>query len=165
MLSFRTKTSEDWQRSSLAYIRQSLASLRVSSGTNDEVLHQLVLFPFVPYAVSLSLSVAYRVMRHSKVSIYRARARSDIQSNCVILSKLGDFFWSAATMATMGQLTIKEMDRVAAVVTSSERCRSRQADAAETEANNFCPNQRNTLRVDLGKSKPFSIIYSKQRSS
>ena len=85
-----------------------------------EFRDQLVLLPFVPYAVSLSLSVVYREMRRSKIPMYRARARNALEANCRILENLGQIFWSAAVMASMGNLTLKELDRVYSNVTDAE---------------------------------------------
>jgi hypothetical protein len=126
MLSCRSKTWGTPHRSSTSYLRQSLASSRVSSITGHEVRDQLALFPFVHYSFSLSLSVAYREMRHNKVSIIRARARTQFQSNCDVLYELGEIFWCASTMAEMGKSTLKEMDRVFTVVAVSEQLKSQQ---------------------------------------
>lgn len=156
MLSCRSKRWEDLQHSSPSYVRQSLASLRVSSTVSRELRNQLVLFPFVPYAISLSLSIAYREMRHSKISMHRARARDQVQTNCGILSELGDIFWSASTMAEIGKLTLKEMDRVVAIVASSERRRSRHdAENRDVHISNDTStfdNGESNLNIGNGRS-------------
>jgi hypothetical protein len=123
ILSCRFKNWEDLQRSSTSYLRQSLSSLRVTATICRESRDQLVLFPFVPYAVSLSLSIAYREMRYNKVSMYRARARAQFQKSCDALEELGEVFWSASTMAEMGKATLREMDRVFSTVAASEQQR------------------------------------------
>jgi hypothetical protein len=152
MLSCRSKTWDNLQRSSPPFLRQSLASLRVNLTVGRELRHQLVLFPFVPYAVSLSLSIAYREMRYSKVSMYRARARTEIQTTCTTLSELGEFFWSAAKMAEMGKLTLEEMDRVVLQVASSERRRSPQGIASgEMDATNISSGSQIPARIEYGK--------------
>lgn len=143
MLSYRSKTWDNPQRSSPSYIRQSLASSHISSTTIKEVRDQLVLFPFIPYAFSLSLSVAYREMRHNKMPMSRARARTQFQNNCEVLNRLGDIFWSASVMAEMGKSTLKEMDRVYSVVAVSGQ-RKLQPDAANGESSNAgMPSQAN----------------------
>ena len=121
ILSSRSKAWDSPARSSLSFFRQSLASYRVSTTAKSEIREQLVLFPFVPYAFSLSLSIAYREMRYNKLPMGRSRARIQFQHSCDILSELADIFESAAKMAEMGTSTLKEMDRVHSVVAVSEQ--------------------------------------------
>jgi hypothetical protein len=97
-----------------------------------EYCHQLVLFPFVPYAVSLSLSVNYREMRRSKIPMFRARARIAFEANCGILKQLGKIFWTAAVMAEMGSKTLEEVDRVYSQVTDETRRKQSVAILAST---------------------------------
>jgi hypothetical protein len=98
----------------------------------QEFRGQLSLIPVVPYAVSLSLSVAYRELRHSKVPMYRARARSQLQANCVLLQELGEIFWSASAMAEMGEQTVREMDRVVYSMTNPQQQKRVQDQTAPT---------------------------------
>jgi hypothetical protein len=67
----------------------------------------------VPYAVSLALSVEYRKMRHTRLPMFRARARSAFKSNCDLLRRFGDVFWSARVVAGLGERVLKEMERAA----------------------------------------------------
>ena len=119
ILSYRSKSSERTSHSSASYVRPSFSASRVTSIVGDEFYGQLVLFPFVPYAVSLSLSVAYREMRHNKVPMYRARAQVDHRTNCHVLENLGKIFWSASVMAEMGKSTLRELDKVYSSVTDA----------------------------------------------
>ena len=64
----------------------------------------------------------------------RARARNDMQSNCRILERLGEIFWSASVMAQMGNMTLKELDRVYSDV----------ADAQSRKQQQHSANQQNT---------------------
>ncbi|KFY82221.1 hypothetical protein V500_10714 [Pseudogymnoascus sp. VKM F-4518 (FW-2643)] len=119
ILSCRSKWMTDLQRSSAPYIRQSLSTSTLSSTVGRELHDQLVLFPFVPYALSLSLSIAYREMRHGKIPLHRARARAQFQTICDALSDLRDVYRSAATTAELGKKLLKEMDRVVSTVAVS----------------------------------------------
>ena len=56
--------------------------------------------------------------------MYRARARSQLVNNCKILKELGEYFWSASMMADMGELTLREIDKVVSKVASSRQERS-----------------------------------------
>lgn len=126
ILSCRSRSFEEPQRSSTSYIRQSLSAAQIISIVDQEFRDQLSFFPFVPYAISLSLSVAYREMRHSKIPMYRARARLKLQNICNILQRLGEIFWSASTLGDMGQATIREMDRVYSTVANSQHRENHQ---------------------------------------
>lgn len=159
MLSYRSKTLESLngpQRSSISYLRQSLASSRVSLTAGREIRDQLLLFPFVPYAFSLSLSVAYREMRYNKLPMSRARARTQFQSSCDILSELGEIFWSASTIAEMGKSTLKEMDRVYSIVAVSEQRKS-QPDAGNRQNSNAGMSSRPDISHGKFTFKPFIL--------
>lgn len=64
---------------------------------------KLPLLPFVPYCVSLSLSIFYRRLRCCKLSRHQREARKAMWQSFEILSRLGRFFWSAAFMAELAQ--------------------------------------------------------------
>jgi hypothetical protein len=122
ILSCRTKTWADPQRSSTSYLRQSLSTSIISSTTLSRELHeQVTLFPFVPYAMTLSMSIAYREMRHSKLPLHRARSRTQFLTICDALSELEGVFWSASTTSEMGKKLLKEMDRVWATMSNVEK--------------------------------------------
>jgi hypothetical protein len=112
MLSCRSQSLQERERSSASYVRQSLSAARVTSVVGDEFHGQLSLLPFVPYAVSLSLRISYRDLRLSKAPIFRARARRQLLANCAILRELGDIFSSAAVMVNLAEQTVREMDKV-----------------------------------------------------
>jgi hypothetical protein len=65
-------------------------------------------------------------MRHSKIPMYRARARSAMVLNCDILQDAAEVSWSAEKMAEMGKATLKEMDRVYHEVASERQRRNGQ---------------------------------------
>lgn len=104
---------------------------------SQEYKAHLVLFPFIPYAVTLSLSVNYRSMRRSKIPMSRARARVGFEANTRILKHLGTIFWSASTMATMADTMLKELDRVYAQVTESESRKNQQDSDTFTNGKSF----------------------------
>lgn len=71
--------------------------------------------------MSLAMSIAYREMRHSKLTIQRTRSRIQFQTLCDALTRLKGIFWSASAMADMGKKLLKEMDRVVSTVSTSEK--------------------------------------------
>jgi hypothetical protein len=133
ILSCRSKIWAEPHRSSISYLRQSLSTGVLSTTNIREIQDQLVLFPFIPYAMSLSLSVAYREMRHNKVPLYRTRARTQFQAICDLLTVLEDVFRSASTTAEMGKKLLKEMDRVVSTVAVPDQRKSQNVFGSSTE--------------------------------
>lgn len=74
--------------------------------------------PFIPYAVSMSLSVAYRKMRHSKVPMYRIRARTVFKDIVSLLKRLGEVYTTARVNASLGESILKEMEKTANSLTA-----------------------------------------------
>lgn len=130
ILSCRARSSHEAPRSTASSVRQSLSATRVTSVVGQEFNNQLSMLPIIPYAVSLSLSVAYRELRNSKIPMYRSRARALLQKNCSLLRELGGTFWSAEAMARLGEKTLKEMDRVYSSITGLRIGKQRQLSNA-----------------------------------
>ncbi|RAL61029.1 hypothetical protein DID88_010125 [Monilinia fructigena] len=106
-------------RSSASYLRQSLSTSILSSTTPHELQDQLILFPFVPYAISLSLSIAYREMRHNKLPVHPANA------------------------ANMGKKMLREIDRVFSTVSSENRTSASQQDIVSNTDNSLAASDQN----------------------
>ncbi len=94
--------------------RRSLAADRITSIVGDEFFGQLSYMPFIPYALSLSLSVSYRKMRHSKVPMFRNRGKRAFRNNMLLLKSMDDMFWKSKTMVAMAEQVLNEMDRAVA---------------------------------------------------
>ncbi|ROT38418.1 hypothetical protein SODALDRAFT_276917 [Sodiomyces alkalinus F11] len=94
----------------MANARRSLASERIASNVKREKLSPV---PFVPYAVSLSLSVEYRKMRHSALPMFRSRAVEAFKANCELLKRYKGVFWNARVTYGLGERLLKEMERAA----------------------------------------------------
>lgn len=97
-----------------ANARRSLAAERIACAVPRDCLSPVL---FVPYAVSLALSVEYRKMRHSRLPMFRARAMDGFKRNCQMLRNFGDYFWSANVVAGLGERVMKEMERAATTLT------------------------------------------------
>lgn len=124
MLSCRTTTAEHGDTAqTAAHVRRALSVEQLKAILAHGIPEHFVLLPFVPYSVGVSLSVAYRDLRRSKIGSHRARARDTLKENCRVLEKLGEIFWSAAVMAEMGNKTLKEWDRVYLNMTGYEAFR------------------------------------------
>ncbi|KAK1482020.1 fungal specific transcription factor domain-containing protein [Colletotrichum tamarilloi] len=96
---------------SLALNRQALSAMKITTIIEDfgnTVSHMT----FVPYAVSLSLRVAYRELRSSKVPMLTARSRRQLQSTCKTLRGMSSMFRSAQVMVDLAEQVIQEIDQV-----------------------------------------------------
>jgi hypothetical protein len=121
-----------------ANARRSLAAERIASAVPRDNLSPV---PFVPYAVSLALSVEYRKMRHSRLPMFRARSRAAFKSNCELLRRFGDRFWSARVVAALGELVLREMERTANSIAN---------EAAPVPLNDGGPAEDTSIAGDAG---------------
>ncbi|GAW22604.1 hypothetical protein ANO14919_121460 [Xylariales sp. No.14919] len=94
--------------------RRSLAADRITSIVGEEFVGQLSYMPLIPYGVSLSLSVSYRKMRHSKVPMFRNRGKQAFRKNTQLLKSMDDMFWKSKTMVAMAEQVLNEMDKAVA---------------------------------------------------
>jgi hypothetical protein len=139
---------------SAAYFRQTLSASRVTSIVGHEFRDQLSFFPFVPYAVSLSLSVVYREMRQSKVPMYRTRAQVSTLENCKVLDGLKDIFWTAAVMADMAHATLTELNRVHSMIFDMQHQIGEQSTCSgpwAADSSTADPRQENTNQHSSAK--------------
>jgi hypothetical protein len=111
MLSCRVKSLHEPATSSAAFLRQSLSAIKVTSLVSEGLDTFLSNLPFIPYAISLSLRVAYRDMRTSRSSMLRDRAKTQLLANSKILHRLDGIFGSVAALANMAEQSIHEMDK------------------------------------------------------
>lgn len=109
-----TRTAASTLPPASANARRSLAAERIAHAVPRDNLSPV---PFVPYAVSLALSVEYRKMRHSRLPMFRARAMHAFNRNCEMLRKFGEYYWSASVVAGLGERVLKEMERAANTLT------------------------------------------------
>ncbi|KAI1437364.1 hypothetical protein GGR50DRAFT_98398 [Xylaria sp. CBS 124048] len=94
--------------------RRSLAADRITSIIGEEFAGQLCYMPFIPYGLSLSLSVSYRKMRHSKVPMFRNRGKRAFRKSTLLLKSMDDMFWKSKTMVAMAEQVLNEMDKTVA---------------------------------------------------
>jgi len=77
-------------------------------------------FPFVPYAVSLALTVEYRKMRYSRTAMFRNRARVIFKNIVDLLHGLGRTYVSARVNAGLGESILREMEKTASCLAREE---------------------------------------------
>lgn len=145
-----TKSAASTLPPASANARRSLAAERIACAVPRDCLSPV---PFVPYAVSLALSVEYRKMRHSRLPMFRARAMNAFKRNCQMLRNFGDYFWSANVVAGLGERVLKEMERAATTLTTKE-ITPMPGDVAAGGLGPG-PQQNNTDQWNQGYTQPF----------
>ncbi|KAK2031723.1 fungal-specific transcription factor domain-containing protein [Colletotrichum zoysiae] len=136
---------------SLAHTRQSLSAIKITTIV-EQFGTSLSHMTFVPYAVSLSLRVAYRELRSSKVPMLTARSRRQLQSTCKVLKDLGGMFRSALVMVDLAEQVIQEIDQVCSNALSEQNANdpagtpttTRQGDINAAEG----PEMASNMEVD-----------------
>ncbi|KAL2268784.1 hypothetical protein VTJ83DRAFT_3630 [Remersonia thermophila] len=68
--------------------------------------------PFVPYASTLSLSVAYRKWRFSRLPMFRARGGADFKRMLPVVQRLGAIWSSARINGQLGETVMKKLDQI-----------------------------------------------------
>lgn len=84
-------------------------------------------------------------MRYTKVAMYRARAREELQSTCRLLERLGTHFYVASAMASMGKATVAELDRVSENVLRDKNTDTRSHDTQRRIETNERPLASNAF--------------------
>lgn len=64
---------------------------------------ETTMLPFVPYAVSLSLTVALRNLQQTTLESTKILARGDVERNLRVLAELTETYWHAESAGTIGR--------------------------------------------------------------
>ena len=153
ILSCRPRYFRAQPRLFTAHTRQSLSALRITSDVGTDNHHRMPLLPFIPYAVSLSMSVSYLELRHSMIAIHRSRFRTELWKNCEILEVLGHVFPSASAMADMGKAILNEVDRIVSVVACSGNDNTQEVPSTQAASRcSFTGLSHPPTRLTEGKS-------------
>jgi hypothetical protein len=88
--------------------RRSHSSDRILEIIRD---YDLSPMPFIPYALALSLSVAYRKWRFSQTPMFRARGRATFKKILPILRKLGKVWTSARINSDLGDVVMTNLGK------------------------------------------------------
>lgn len=121
MLSHRCNSLQNPDRSSVSYLRANLFVARLTTIMRTNFGSSLSSFPFIPYALSLSLRVSYRELRFSKVPLHRSIARDQLLSICGLLEHFVEIYGFVRRLVTLAIRTIEEMDKVAVSVLQARR--------------------------------------------
>jgi hypothetical protein len=88
--------------------RQISSAMQIISIMEEDTAHTSL--PFVPYAVSLALSAAYRDFKHCKAANHRSRARKRLALCHRHLVSLGRVFRSAAFVSELAAKILRETE-------------------------------------------------------
>ncbi|GAB1725834.1 hypothetical protein NU195Hw_g2559t1 [Hortaea werneckii] len=111
VLSHRSRGIKQISRGTHSSIRQRLCASEVLRLMESSYGLELNGLPFVPYSVSLALSVAYQHLRQSQFRHQQEDARAMVRQCTRILHALRRTWSSADAMATLAQKVLDELDR------------------------------------------------------
>lgn len=117
ILSHRSRGIKQIPRSTHSNVRQRLCAsevVRLMESTHGRDLHAL---HFIPYAVSLALSVAYQHLRQSQFQHQQEDACQALRECSAILQALRRTWSSADTMAALAKKVLDELDRAPSLAT------------------------------------------------
>ncbi|OTB06722.1 hypothetical protein M426DRAFT_318784 [Hypoxylon sp. CI-4A] len=70
---------------------------------------EIAKLPFIPYAASLSLTVALRNLSQAVLESTRQMARDNVNRNIRLLERLADMYWHAESALTLGQRVFQNL--------------------------------------------------------
>lgn len=97
-----------------SYLRRLHAGNEIQRLMSQGYEEHIPPFPLVPYAVSLSLTVAYRVIRDCNFSTHDPEAklaRENLATRCEILESLSPRYWPADAMAKLGRKALLSLSK------------------------------------------------------
>ncbi|KAH8684215.1 hypothetical protein BGZ60DRAFT_366071 [Tricladium varicosporioides] len=112
ILSCRLRSSLESGRGTTSFLRQSLSALQLIALMCGDEPTDTYPFPFVPYGMSLALSVSYKRMRQSRLPHQQNQARNEFKQCCRALGALKSTWWSAEIMAGLSQRVLQEVNKV-----------------------------------------------------
>lgn len=93
-----------------SYARRISASDRIQQLLSNGRHAQTPPIPLVPYAVGLSLTVAYRCLRDN-ANVDPERAKADLATRCETLEMLSTYWWTADAMARLGRKALGSLQQ------------------------------------------------------
>lgn len=97
---------------SILNARRSHSSDRIFDIINERERYHLSPMPFVPYALALSLTVAYRKWRFSQTPMFRSRGKDNFTDILPLLADLGKVWTSARINSNLGDAVMAHVSQV-----------------------------------------------------
>ncbi|KAK0649544.1 hypothetical protein B0T16DRAFT_326419 [Cercophora newfieldiana] len=145
---------------SILNARRSHSSDRIFDIIKERERYHLSPMPFVPYALALSLTVAYRKWRFSQTPMFRCRGKDNFRDILPLLADLGKVWTSARINSSLGNAV---MDHVQA------ESRSRKLASSGKQASCTTPNtkfsQRRAQKQDHRRQVRFQGEGEQDRAS
>lgn len=116
----------------VSYHRRITCANSIQRLTADDKHRQLPTLPLLPYAISLSLTVAYRGLRDG--SYEASKAEADLAARCALLETLNKTWWTADAMGKLGRKALKNIQQPASSPTQSKSAAATTATSREMEA-------------------------------
>jgi hypothetical protein len=125
-------------------VRQSLSAIRVASIVAEHYPNNLIALPIIPYALSLSMSVAYKHFRKTPLITSRIRAAADLETRCNLLETVGTTWNSATVMKKLGRKALREARRIIPAL-NRNGSRSAPLELSLAGASGLIPAEQNPL--------------------
>ncbi|KAK0611219.1 hypothetical protein B0T14DRAFT_571136 [Immersiella caudata] len=97
---------------SILNARRSHSSDRIFDIIKERERYHLSPMPFVPYALALSLTVAYRKWRFSQTPMFRCRGKDNFRDILPLLADLGKVWTSARINSSLGDAVMAHVSQV-----------------------------------------------------
>jgi len=138
---------------SILNARRSHSSDRIFDIINEGDRYQLSPMPFIPYALALSLTTAYRKWRFSRTPMFRVRGKENFKDILPLLKELGKVWTSARINSNLGEMVMAHVSK------AEQNIRVRTRKASPAAVGGAKPAQRRTqkpnrraLRAETGGS-------------
>ncbi|RMZ82324.1 hypothetical protein DV738_g1742, partial [Chaetothyriales sp. CBS 135597] len=144
----------------VSYNRRITASDRIESllsNPPDQYLN-IPPLPLVPYAVSLSLTVAYRRLRDNHYHNDPEQIQSALTVRCEMLENLSTYWWTAHGMAQLGRKALRSMQNPAGVRRSDIEGTAHTMDADVTPCK-YGPFERKSQKNDQDESQSGNALH------
>ncbi|KAK4121976.1 hypothetical protein N657DRAFT_600220 [Parathielavia appendiculata] len=141
--------------------RRSYSADRILDIVRDYKLSPL---PFVPYALTLSLSVAYRKWRFSQLPMFRTRGGADFKKVLPVLQSMADIWSSARINGQLGQAVMLKLDR-GEILNRKRTERSAEASRASQEQTSMEPEQVAARELHKGDDRQATANPSRRNPS
>ncbi|PLB43400.1 hypothetical protein P170DRAFT_370456 [Aspergillus steynii IBT 23096] len=111
LLASRPWVLKDQPKSDTLYLRQDLSVYRIVSLIQIHEVSQLLPLPIIPYAISLSFSVAYKQIQRCQLLSTQDTAKHHVRALYKSLEALSPTWWSAQVMTRLGRRVLHEIQR------------------------------------------------------
>ena len=144
ILSCRLRTINIHSDSNISYLRQCNSAQQIVSIMQLKLHSCLAPLPIIPYAVSLSLSVAYRQLRQTRLETTKELAKHQVEMCAKVLEELSSTWWSASSMAKLARKALLELDKAAQ---NSKRGKARGSQSTTQKLPSLVNGEQQTQAV------------------